>query len=188
MSEFVLVRKDDEKVPSELEVTSVPLTGEASLSVLGLGIGPNDWSEKLSQEEIPGWKALHSSPFGEVSFGPQTGELQWRGKTILRCQSPVSKEVECRDLPGILVRQGDKLPQGQQTLLEWTWQLQPQTNLYGCGQRSGPLERTGLTATNWTTDSPLGHNRTTDPLYQAHPLLWGVTGDCWWAILLCHTA
>ena len=188
MSEFVLVRKDDENIPSEQEITSVPLTGEASLSVLGLGLGSNDWSQKLSEEEIPGWKALRSSAFGELSYGPQTGELQWRGKTILRCHSSESKEVECGDLPGMLIREGDKLPEGQKTLLEWTWQLQPQSNLYGCGQRSGPLERTGLTATNWTTDSPLGHNRTTDPLYQAHPLLWGVTGDCWWAILLCHTA
>jgi len=109
---------------------------------------------------------------------------------------PAQRSVKVEDLPGLVTREGDTLAAEDSLAVVLRWQIQEGTNLYGLGQRSGPLERTGLAASNWTTDNPVGHNRTTDPLYQAHPLLWGSTPhhrhpekgpDSWWALLFCHT-
>ena len=50
------------------------------------------------------------------------------------------------------------------------------TSLYGTGEVSGPLERTGKRVTCWNTDA-YGYNETTEALYQSHPWVLAVRAD-----------
>ena len=124
-----------------------------------------------------------------MKWDSEQKRISWNDQPLLSGLShPTLSPTTAKQLTGFLCRPDEELPAGKDHCVHWRCQLDRETQLYGLGQRGGPLERTGLSAANWTTDSPTGHNRTTDPLYQAHPLLWGVTGDRWWAVLLCHTS
>jgi alpha-glucosidase len=188
MTEFDLVKKSHPTDSHQLGVKTRHLTGEFSISVLEVWVGPEDWSDRPSPHEIPGWQELSEGGRPRFELSQAQGRLTWDGHTLLKSEeAPTRQTVKLENLRGMVLRQGDQLPEGNDGAVVLRWRLPKKTQLFGLGQRSGPLERTGLTASNWTTDSPVGHGRTTDPLYQAHPLLWGVTGDCWWALLFCHT-
>lgn len=193
MSEFELVEITSaspcESLPSSFRV----LSGSADWPVMELWLGSECWTDRLKIEELPGWRALNS---GQPSFHEEAvwewdsaaHRVLWRGQELWRTDPPRLKPASLDRLPGLLARAGDFLPVDLQHQVEWSILLPAETRLYGAGQRSGPLERRGTSAVNWTTDNPTGHYRGSDPLYQAHPLVWGKSGALWWAILLCHTA
>ena len=188
MSEFDLIPPSPIPPPGVLKVSTEQLQGEFDLPVLRVWFGAESWDDRPSVEEIPGWKALTATSQGPLGYDSRRHTLFHGDRSLLEGLShPVLASTTASELPGFLHRPDEELPLGKEHCVVWRCRLDPSTRLYGLGQRSGPLERTGLSATNWTTDSPTGHNRTTDPLYQAHPLLWGVTGGHWWALLLCHT-
>jgi alpha-glucosidase len=187
MSEFEVLEQHETFPKTELAVQTCHLQGRHNLPVLQLWFGEESWDDRPRPEEIPGWIALEPTATGPLSWSE--GSISSQETPLLSSLSLPSLALTTADqLTGFLCRPGDSLPKGQNCVVVWRCRLEPNTQLFGLGERSGPLERTGLSATNWTTDSPTGHHRTTDPLYQAHPLLWGVTGDLWWAILLCHTS
>lgn len=187
MTEFDLVETNLERVRTPLQFTHQYKTGKTGHSVLECWFGPELWSDRLRPEEIPGWQPLSEGKPGKLKWAGN--QVSYDGQVFLQLVDDATvSAVAVSDLKGLLTRKGDRLPDSQSKVVRSRWSLGENTHLYGLGQRSGPLERTGLTASNWTTDSPVGHNRTTDPLYQAHPLLWGVTGKTWWALLLCHTS
>ncbi len=114
--------------------------------------------------------------------------LSFNGRAILTTDSPPGLEpIELAQLPGLKARTGDLLPEPYRRALRCRFLMAPDDRYYGLGQRAAPLERRSTSAVNWATDEASGHHRTTDPLYQAHPLLWGVRGSVWWAALLLHT-
>jgi len=189
MSEFELVPQNPNSPETPLTVKTTHLEGDHNLPVLQVWFGNESWDERPTPDEIPGWKALRSKPEGPLSWDSESKQILWHTDPLLTSLShPTLSKTSVKQLPGLLCRPGEELPKGKDQCVTWRLELRDDTQLYGLGQRGGPLERTGLSAANWTTDSPTGHNRTTDPLYQAHPLLWGVTGEKWWALLLCHTA
>ena len=52
----------------------------------------------------------------------------------------------------------------------------PGTSLYGTGEVTGPLERTGTTVTLWNTDA-FQYGAPGTPLYQSHPYVLCVRPD-----------
>lgn len=151
--------------------------------MLGCWVGEEGWEDRLTPEEIPGWKPL--SEGGPLGLIWESSGVSMDGATLFEVAESYSAEVEASELPGFLKRKDEEFCS---PAVHLDLSLPPGTNLYGMGQRSAPMERTGLVCSNWTTDCPLGHNRSTDPLYQAHPLLWGVSNGKWWALLFCHTS
>lgn len=184
MSEFDLIEQRGLQGHTSLSVTARHLNGHASIPVFELCVAAEN-SDFPKQPYLPGWQELEVARANIFEWDGRS--LTWQSKDILQShRAPTLCSVTLADLPGLQARTSDKLPSGHDKAIRWTWELPEGVNLYGLGQRSGPMERRGLTASNWTTDSPTGHGRTTDPLYQAHPLLWGVTDDCWWAWLYQH--
>lgn len=187
MSEFDLIELEAPETRANLDVHQRHLSGPANLPVLELCTGSQEsWRHRPTAAEIPGFRVLDETKAASLNWKNQG--LYWKETLLLESQGrPQKVAVELQDLPGLMARQGDALPQNFQHAVQWDWHLPDDLHLYGLGQRSGPLERRGTAPVNWTTDEPTGHNRSTDPLYQAHPLLWGVRGDLWWAILFVHT-
>jgi alpha-glucosidase len=189
MSEFELVEQNQSSPESELSVQVSHLEGRYAQPVLQVWFGDESWDDRPTPEEIPGWEPLPTSTSAPLTWSADSLAICWNDRPLLKSlAAPTLARTTAEQLNGFLCRPGEELPDGKDRCVVWNCLLDSDTQLFGLGQRSGPLERTGLSATNWTTDTPTGHNRTTDPLYQAHPMLWGVTGDRWWAILLCHTS
>ena len=188
VTEFDLIHTDNAVLLRTLEITSQGAQGAAGLPVLDCWLGRRCWADKPEPTEIPGWRALTATDTSAPwEMTEDEKQFKWQGQVLFSLRSAVQETVELEQLKGLTVRPGDDLPEGLDQAVEIEFQLLDGTHLYGLGQRSGPLERSGLQCHNWTTDSPVGHNRVTDPLYQAHPLLWGVTGEVWWAMLFCHS-
>lgn len=186
MTEFELIANDTSVLLNSLDLHWTARQGPAGLPVLVCRFGESGRKDRPEPGEIPGWRPLdrvadaHPWAVNEASF-------QWGGRELFVLERACREAVRLEDLGGFLAREGDALPTGKDQAVELTFSLPTPTNLYGMGQRSGPLERTGLLCHNWTTDKPVAHNRVTDPLYQAHPLLWGATDNAWWAMLFCHS-
>lgn len=192
MSEFDLIHTAAPEPGASVPYRYQTLVGDAGLSVLSVTVNPLDgplpWP---TIEELPGLRALApadgSSPFTVKEDGDVTS-LSWNGHDLLQSlQPPRLFPVDFEGLPGLKHRPEEKLPENFRNAVRWDWKLQDDQRFYGLGERSLPLERRGTAPTNWTTDEPSGHHRSTDPLYQAHPLLWGVTGDTWWAVFYLHS-
>lgn len=188
MTEFDLVSHEKTAPLDRLNLHWDLFQGTSAQSVLECRFGTPSWDQRLKPSEIPGWLELGKVSSENSAWEIVTeSEFRWSGQTLFSLTSATRSTTRLEELDGLLARSGDQLPAGDDSITELHFRLLPNTNLYGLGQRSGPLERGGLRCVNWTTDSPVGHNRVTDPLYQAHPLLWGVTEDIWWAMLFCHT-
>lgn len=192
MSEFELIPTSPIEPGTAVAWQSAHLIGKAGIPVLSLRVNPQEGAPPWpTAEEIPGLTALEeyseASPFQASQTGDVT-RLTWMDQPVLESwHAPQLFPISLEGLPGLLVRPGDSLPPDFQHALRWDWKLGEEQRLYGLGQRSMPLERRGTAPVNWTTDEPTGHLRSTDPLYQAYPLLWGKTGKLWWAALLVHT-
>ena len=188
MADIRNIEQTEHQNPDSLQVSTQHLMGHSQQAIFEISLTPHETKSEDHLSSPPGWESLRLSEAGPFQWKPEDKSLTWNGKLLLKAKSfPHLKVCDTAKLPGFLCRKGDPLPKGSTESLVWNWHLPDHVNLYGLGQRSGPLERKGLKATNWTTDSPTGHNRTTDPLYQAHPLLWGKTDSCWWAWLYKHT-
>lgn len=208
LSEFDLTPQPLKSKAKDLSFTTRLFKGPAQIPVLEIVVNPNGQSATIPGEnEIPGllpfkeapgpspWSIKASHQVEErhkaSAARPKNGQgltLSWNSHTLLQALSaPQLHAVTLDDLPGLLTHPTDKLPPGFTEGIIWDWELLEFQPFYGLGQRSGPLNRRGTTATNWTTDEPSGHSRTTDPLYQAHPILWSVTDNIWWAIHLIHS-
>lgn len=182
MSEFDLI-------PARLEA-GLPLSLEwlvrGGIPFLCLSLG-----QPGGGPEIPGLVSGGEAVEGPFEVVQSEGgwRFDWKGKTLLHSLGgPCQLEVGWEQLPGLKHRPGEELPPSHRQAIRWDWRLSEKTRLYGLGQRSLPLERRGTAPVNWTTDEPSGHGRTTDPLYQAHPLLWGCTPEgLWWAVFLVHS-
>lgn len=168
------------------------LCGKHEIEVLELCFNPQEQAKLWpSQATIPGLVSLKEcidpSAFRVVKLEDKL-MISWKEQTILESvRLPRLIKVKLEELKGLKAREGDCLPPGFQSALCLSWKLEDTGLLYGLGQRSTPLEKRGTSASNWTTDEPSGHNRTTDPLYQAHPLLWGKIDKLWWAAFLPHS-
>jgi alpha-glucosidase len=70
--------------------------------------------------------------------------------------------------------------------------LRPEERCYGLGEKTGPLDQRGRRLQMWTTDPlfpcPQGYTSSTDPLYQAHPLLIGLHEAGAYGVYLNSTA
>jgi alpha-glucosidase len=191
MSEFDLIEVAPLEPGSVVDWQSQTVAGAAGIAVLRLTLNRSEERPPWPVPgEIPGLLSLDAPP-GSHPFGiEQEGEvttLLWNGQLLMQSwQGPHLFGVEPKGLPGLTCRPGEKLPPDFQSSLRWDWKIADDQRFYGLGQRSTPLERRGTAAANWTSDQPTGQLRDTDPLYQAHPLLWGRTGDTWWAVFLCH--
>lgn len=192
MSEFDLIETASVAPGAGVVTHTRTLVGEAGIPVLSVTVNPSQEPLPWPQAgELPGLKLLprleQESPF-ELQDNGDGSSLFWKGHKLLQsAHRPQLASVELEALPGLKSRPGEKLPTGFQQALRWDWRLQDEQRFYGLGQRSMPLERRGTAPCNWTTDEPTGHSRSTDPLYQAHPLLWGVTDKTWWAVLFLHS-
>ena len=192
MSEFDLVDITPVGPGATAAVRHRTLVGKTGIPVLAVTINPaEDRLPWPSAEEIPGLVTLEESqdqsPF-ELSRVGDVAYLTWCYEPILESwQQPHLFNVDFVDLPGLKHRPEEVLPVDFRHAVRWDWKLTEEQRLYGLGQRSMPLERRGTAPVNWTTDEPTGHSRSTDPLYQAHPLLWGVTGKVWWAVFFQHS-
>jgi alpha-glucosidase len=192
MNEFELIETAPAEPGTGVAWRHQNLVGQAGLPVLSLTLNPQEGVRPWpSVEEIPGLVPLEEtedpSPFEIVERGENT-EISWRGQPLLHSwHAPRLFAVTPEGLPGLKTRPGEALPVDFRHAIRWDWKLSEAHRLYGLGQRSMPLERRGTAPVNWTTDEPSGHLRTTDPLYQAHPLLWGRTDRLWWAVLYLHS-
>lgn len=190
MSEFDLIQTASARLENNVKVEHSTLVGRSGQAVLLVTLNPQERHPWPSDSEIPGLTVLsetvEATPF--VVSGEGITTLSWNDRELFEsCHAPTLVPVNLERLPGLKAREGDLLPVEFSEALQWDWNLRPDHRLYGLGQRSMPLERRGTAPCNWTTDEPTGHNRSTDPLYQAHPLLWGATGDTWWAVFFLHS-
>jgi alpha-glucosidase len=78
-----------------------------------------------------------------------------RGEARIACADPAGRPF-CVDLEPAGGRAAHK-------------RIEPGEHFYGCGERTGLLDRLGQRLTNWTTD-PVHHSPGTDPLYMAIPV------------------
>lgn len=192
MSEFDLLDIAPVEPGAIAAVRHRTLVGAAGIPVLSITVNAAEEAPPWpSASEIPGLVALEESltqgPFELTQVG-DVSHLSWSSEPVLESwQQPRIFSVDFVDLPGLKHRPGESLPVDYRHAVRWDWKLREDHRLYGLGERSMPLERRGTAPTNWTTDEPTGHSRSTDPLYQAHPLLWGVTGKVWWAVFLLHS-
>ncbi len=192
MSEFDLIESAPVEPGAIVNWRGQTVTGMGGSAVLKLSANPADGEPPWPVlGEIPGlgpmWEYHGESPFEVIQEGDST-HLLWSGKTLLESwQAPRLFTVEPEGLQGLKCRPNEKLPPDFRSALRWDWKINENQRFYGLGQRSMPLERRGTAPVNWTTDEPTGHLRDTDPLYQAHPLLWGRTGDAWWAVFFPHS-
>jgi alpha-glucosidase len=192
LSEYDLIKAAPEDPGSVPPITCKTAIGNAGVPVLQVNVNPSEqplpWP---SAAEIPGLLSLRESsevsPFllredGEASF------LSWRGLPLLESRQKTRLvPIKLDSMPGLKTVSGDTLPKGFGQALTGSWVLSEDQRVYGLGQRATSLERRGTSAVNWATDEPSGHVRSTDPLYQAHPLVWGRTGSVWWAVFFLHT-
>lgn len=192
MSEFDLIESAPVEPGAIVGWHSQTVTGTGGDAVLKLSVNPAEGEPAWPVlGEIPGlgpmWEFHGESPFEVIQVGDST-HLLWNGRTLLESwQAPRLFTVEPESLQGLKCRPNEKLPPDFQSALRWDWKITDEQRFYGLGQRSMPLERRGTAPVNWTTDEPTGHLRDTDPLYQAHPLLWGRSGDTWWAVFFPHS-
>ncbi len=192
MSEFDLIENAPVEPGAIVGWRSETVTGTGGAAVLKLSVNPGEGEPPWPVlGEIPGlgpmWEFHGESPFEVKQEGDAT-RILWNGESLLESwQAPHLFTVEPEGLPGLKSRPGEKLPSDYQNALRWDWKLTENQRFYGLGQRSMPLERRGTAPVNWTTDEPTGHLRSTDPLYQAHPLLWGRTDGVWWAVFFPHS-
>lgn len=192
MSEFDLIETAPVEPGAIVSVRSRTMVGAAGIPVLAVTV--NAQEGKLpwpTAAEIPGLIPLEPfpepGPF-ELTLMGDVSHLTWVYEPILESwQQPRLYSVDFEGLPGLMHRPGESLPVDFRHALRWDWKLSEGQRLYGLGQRSCALERRGTAPTNWTTDEPTGHLRATDPLYQAHPLLWGVSEKVWWAVFFQHS-
>ncbi len=192
MSEFELIAQSPSEPGRHLQVAHRTVVGDADIPVLWMSVNPTERAPAWpTVEDIPGLKLLTKSSKDDRFEVEQKGEVtqvSWNGRVFLKsCHQPFLFPVDLSVLPGLKARSGDTLPAGFQEAIRWDWQIDDVQNFYGLGERSMPLDRRGAAPVNWTTDDPSGHHRTTDPLYQAHPLLWGRTEGVWWAVFLVHS-
>lgn len=188
MTEFELIPTDTSVLLDHLDLHWSTQQGTAGVPVLECWLGDPCWVDRPEPSEIPGWRRLEPAAGVHPWEVTEKDKLfRWDGRELFHLQPAYREAVQLEELGGFLSRAGDALPASKSHAIELEFRLPAGTNLYGMGQRSGPLERTGLLCHNWTTDNPVGHSRVTDPLYQAHPLLWGVSNSVWWAMLFCHT-
>ena len=192
MSEFDLIEAAPVEPGAIVSWQSETVAGTGGTPVLKLSVNRSEGDPPWPVlGEIPGlgpmWEFHGESPFEVQQTGDSVAVL-WNGLRLLESwQAPRLFTVEPEGLPGLKCRPGEKLPVDFQNALRWDWKLSDDQRFYGLGQRSMPLERRGTAPVNWTTDEPTGHLRDTDPLYQAHPLLWGRTGATWWAVFFPHS-
>lgn len=192
MSEFELIAQTPSEPGRNLQVAHRTVVGDADIPVLLVSVNPTQNAPAWpAVEDIPGMKLL-SKPFEgerfEVERQEDSLQISWDGQRVLEsCHQPFLFPVDLSVLHGLKARPGDTLPPGFEEAIRWDWQIDDAQNFYGLGERSMPLDRRGTAPVNWTTDEPSGHFRSTDPLYQAHPLLWGRTQGVWWAALFLHT-
>lgn len=185
MNEFELIEAPPLQGEAELDVACSTVAA-GGRPVLELNLGQPGENTQPELEDIPGLSPLREVAEGTLAW--RDGALYDGENLLLKALSPPQLvQVQLSDLPGLKAREGDHLPEPFTRAIQWDWSLPPEVQLYGLGQRSCGLERRGTSAVNWTTDEPSGHLRGTDPLYQAHPLLWGVTRGRWWAIFFAHT-
>ena len=192
MSEFDLIENAPVEPGASVNWRSETITGNRGCAVLRLCINPLSGEPPWPVHgELPGlgpmWPHNGKGPFEIHKQGDST-QIFWQGKLLLESwQAPRLFSVDATNLPGMLTRPGETLPPDFQSALRWDWKISDEHRFYGLGQRSMPLERRGTAPVNWTTDEPTGHLRDTDPLYQAHPLLWGTTPGLWWAAFFPHS-
>lgn len=197
MSEFDLIDAGPSATPDRpVPFESRCLQGEFAHPFLEVAVNgalpqPPLWP---GPSEIPGLRAVSpatgepSSPFSWERSAEGAWSVLWNGRPLLRQGlGPYQTQADPAQLSGWRRRPGELLPPGFRQALRWEWLLDDSLRFYGLGQRSMPLERRGTAPVNWTTDEPSGHSRSSDPLYQAHPLLWGTDGSVWWAVFLLHT-
>lgn len=192
MSEFDLIAAAPIEPGASVSARSRVLVGAANVPVLSVTVNPTEGKQPWPKlAEMPGLLDLQlakeAGPFELREVGDVT-HLSWNGQEVLESWQPARLfPVELEGLPGLKHRPGEALPVDFRSAIRWDWKLKDDQRFYGLGQRSMPLERRGTAPVNWTTDEPSGHLRSTDPLYQAHPLLWGVTGKVWWAVFFLHS-
>ena len=189
MSEFELVREKADSLGTPVHLQARELVGHLNHSFLELDLGKAE-SQPISS--IPG---IHRSEklAAENRFGIAENHLGWRlsfqGRDLPDSIGPPRlAPANLKVLPKLLARSGDVLPGTHRHQILWDWRLPASVRVYGLGQRSSSLERRGTSPINWATDEPSGHTRSTDPLYQAHPLLWAKSEGVWWAVLFLHTS
>lgn len=191
VSEFELAPAKESVPGQELLLQAQAVEGEAGLPLLRLRVGDSESPHRPSMNQIPGLRVPRASLARAIQMQRPGGdvELSLAGKVFLLSQGgPQIQAVALSELAGLSARSEDRLPEGFGQIVHWDWRLQEGDRFYGLGQRSMPLERRGTACTNWTTDEPSGHHRTTDPLYQAHPLVWGERQGIWWAAFLVHSS
>jgi alpha-glucosidase len=94
------------------------------------------------------------------------------GSLIKLRQAPDWKPVRLQDIPELLARPGDSLPEGPpRQMIRLVLERDPNSAYYGLGQRMSALRRDPGVYCNWTQDLPAGHYRGMSSLYQAHPYL-----------------
>ncbi|MBT9589187.1 alpha-glucosidase [bacterium] len=120
------------------------------------------WNVTLLEQDCPSAFEWDGLQLRHTDFG-----------TLLRLrQAPDWRMVTLKELPELLARPGDALPEGPaRQQIRLVLQRDLEAGYYALGQRMSSMRRDPGVYCNWSLDLPAGHYRGMPSLYQAHPYL-----------------